>query len=47
MSISPPIVDARSIVKTYDTGVVQVAALRGVDLTLARGEMVAIMGPIG
>jgi len=47
MSISPPIVDARSIVKTYDTGVVQVAALRGVDLTLARGEMVAIMGPSG
>src|SRR6188472_1735624 len=47
MSISPPIVDARSIVKTYDTGVVQVAALRGVDITLARGEMVAIMGPSG
>jgi len=47
MSISPPIVDAGSIVKTYDTGVVQVAALRGVDLTLARGEMVAIMGPSG
>ena len=47
MSISPTIVDARSIVKTYDTGVVQVAALRGVDLTLARGEMVAIMGPSG
>jgi putative ABC transport system ATP-binding protein len=47
MSTSPPIVDARSIVKTYDTGVVQVAALRGVDLTLARGEMVAIMGPSG
>ena len=47
MSISPPIVDARSIEKTYDTGAVQVAALRGVDLTLARGEMVAIMGPSG
>ena len=47
MSTSPPIVDARSIVKTYDTGVVQVSALRGVDLTLTRGEMVAIMGPSG
>ena len=47
MSASPPIVDARSIVKTYDTGAVRVAALRGVDLTLARGEMVAIMGPSG
>ena len=47
MSASPPIVDARSIVKIYDTGAVRVAALRGVDLTLARGEMVAIMGPSG
>jgi putative ABC transport system ATP-binding protein len=47
MSASPPIVDARSIVKTYDTGAVRVAALRGVDLALARGEMVAIMGPSG
>jgi putative ABC transport system ATP-binding protein len=42
-----PIVDARSIVKTYDTGAVRVDALRGVDLTLARGEMAAIMGPSG
>ena len=47
MSTSAPIVEARSIVKTYDTGVVRVAALRGVDLTLDRGEMVAIMGPSG
>ena len=47
MSISPPIVDARSIVKTYDTGAVRVEALRGVDLVLERGEMAAIMGPSG
>jgi len=46
MSTSP-IVEARSIVKTYDTGAVRVEALRGVDLTLARGEMAAIMGPSG
>jgi putative ABC transport system ATP-binding protein len=46
MSASP-IVEARSIVKTYDTGAVRVEALRGVDLTLARGEMAAIMGPSG
>ena len=46
MSTSP-IVEARSIVKTYDTGAVRVAALRGVDLTLTRGEMAAIMGPSG
>jgi ABC-type lipoprotein export system ATPase subunit len=42
-----PIVEARGVVKTYDGGTVKVHALRGVDLTLARGEMVAIMGPSG
>ena len=41
------IVEARSVVKTYDTGDVRVEALRGVDLVLARGEMVSIMGPSG
>ena len=42
-----PIVLATGINKTYDTGKVQVNALRGVDLTVGRGEMVAIMGPSG
>jgi putative ABC transport system ATP-binding protein len=42
-----PIVEASSVVKTYDTGAVQVQALRGVDLVLEKGEMVAIMGPSG
>jgi putative ABC transport system ATP-binding protein len=41
------IVEARSIVKTYDTGAVRVDALRGLDLILERGEMAAIMGPSG
>src|SRR5574337_1325194 len=41
------IVEARGIVKNYDTGAVRVAALRGVDLVLQRGEMVAVMGPSG
>jgi putative ABC transport system ATP-binding protein len=42
-----PIVEARAVSKTYETGKVQVKALRGVDLALERGEMVAIMGPSG
>ncbi|MFH1560238.1 MAG: ABC transporter ATP-binding protein [Chloroflexota bacterium] len=41
------IISAHEIQKTYDTGKVRVHALRGVDLRVQRGEMVAIMGPSG
>jgi putative ABC transport system ATP-binding protein len=41
------IVEARAVVKTYETGKVAVHALRGVDLAVGPGEMVAIMGPSG
>ena len=33
------IVEATAVRKTYDAGSVQVAALRGVDLSIERGEM--------
>jgi putative ABC transport system ATP-binding protein len=41
------IIEARNVVKTYESGKLSVPALRGVDLTVYRGEMVAIMGPSG
>ncbi|MEP6775788.1 MAG: ATP-binding cassette domain-containing protein, partial [Chloroflexota bacterium] len=41
------IVLAQGIHKTYDTGAVKTHALRGVDLSVERGEMVGIMGPSG
>jgi ABC-type lipoprotein export system ATPase subunit len=41
------IVRADSVRKTYDTGQVKVDALNGIELSLTRGEMVAVMGPSG
>ena len=41
------IVEARDVVKVYDTGEVKVQALNSVSLQVPRGEMLAIMGPSG
>ena len=41
------IIQAVAVRKLYDAGAGNVAALRGVDFAVKRGEMVAIMGPSG
>ena len=42
-----PIIVGEAVYKTYDTGRVKVDALRGIDVRVDRGEMVAVMGPSG
>ena len=44
---APPLISARSVTKAYRTGDVVVDALRGVDLDVAAGEFLVIMGPSG
>jgi putative ABC transport system ATP-binding protein len=40
-------IEIRDLQKTYRVGEIDVHALRGVDLSVARGEFVAIVGPSG
>ncbi|HSW28814.1 MAG TPA: ABC transporter ATP-binding protein [Longimicrobiales bacterium] len=44
---SPEVIRFSRIVKSYQTGRSVVRALRGIDLTVERGEMVSIMGASG
>ena len=41
------VIDVRNLTRTFVVGDVEVRALRGVDLAVARGEFVAIMGSSG
>ena len=42
-----PVIAIHNVTKTYQMGQVRVRALQGVNLTVERGEMLAVMGPSG
>ena len=45
--MSEPVVEVRNVYRTFEQDLAPVRALRGADLTLGKGEFVAVMGPSG
>ena len=45
--MAPPLIGFSGVTKVYGVGDAAVAALKGVDFTIDRGEFVAVMGPSG
>jgi putative ABC transport system ATP-binding protein len=45
--VGEPILSARGVRKIYRTAAQEVAALRGIDVDIAAGELVVVMGPSG
>jgi putative ABC transport system ATP-binding protein len=43
----PPLIELAGVEKVYRMGKVDYRALRGVDLSIVGGEMVAVVGPSG
>ncbi|HSW26797.1 MAG TPA: ATP-binding cassette domain-containing protein, partial [Burkholderiaceae bacterium] len=47
VAVGEPLIRLRGVTKTYGRGSAAFQALRGVDLDIAAGEFVAVMGPSG
>lgn len=47
VGIKPPLIEFRAVTKVFGSGAAAVHALAGIDLKIAEGEFVAIMGPSG
>ncbi|WP_243638333.1 MULTISPECIES: ABC transporter ATP-binding protein [Shewanella] len=46
-SQQPSLIELRDVTKVYGSGQAEMQALGGIDLTIERGEFVAVMGPSG
>ncbi len=44
---SPSLISLQGVTKVYDAGELAVTALAGIDLTIDKGQMVAVIGPSG
>ncbi|MFF1464171.1 ABC transporter ATP-binding protein [Streptomyces sp. NPDC058330] len=46
-SVDEPVLELRALTRTHGSGAAEVHALRGIDLSVRTGELVAVMGPSG